>query len=43
VTEYGIARLRGRTVEERVQALIKVAHPNFRETLHAKAVELGYL
>jgi acyl-CoA hydrolase len=43
VTEYGVAKLRGRTVEERVQALIKVAHPNFREGLYKKAVEIGYL
>jgi acyl-CoA hydrolase len=43
VTEYGVARLRGRTVEERIQELIKVAHPDFRESLHKQAVELGYL
>ncbi len=33
VTEYGIATLRGRTVQERVQELIQVAHPDFREEL----------
>lgn len=43
VTEYGVAKLRGRTVEERVQALIKVAHPDFRESLHKQAIEIGYL
>lgn len=33
VTEYGIASLRGRTVQERVQELIQIAHPDFREEL----------
>lgn len=33
VTEYGVAELRGRTVEERVQALAAVAHPAVREAL----------
>jgi acyl-CoA hydrolase len=43
VTEWGVARLRGRTVEERVLQLIQVAHPDFRESLHKKAIEIGYL
>ncbi|HSH09690.1 MAG TPA: GNAT family N-acetyltransferase [Oceanipulchritudo sp.] len=33
VTEFGIASLRGRTIQERVQELIQVAHPDFREEL----------
>lgn len=33
VTEYGIATLRGRTIQERVAELIQVAHPDFREDL----------
>ena len=33
VTEYGIADLWGKTMEERAKELIKVAHPNFREDL----------
>ena len=33
VTEYGAAELRGRTVEERVEALAAVAHPDAREAL----------
>lgn len=33
VTEYGIAELKGKTLSQRVQALISVAHPNFREEL----------
>lgn len=33
VTEYGIAQLHGRTIAERVRALISIAHPNFRDEL----------
>jgi acyl-CoA hydrolase len=43
VTEFGIARLRGRTVRERATALISVAHPDFREDLKKQAEKLGYL
>ncbi len=43
VTEHGVARLRGRTVRERTQALIAVAHPDFRDELRSKAKALGYL
>lgn len=43
VTEHGVARLRGRTVRERVTALIAVAAPEFREELKAQARKLGYL
>ena len=43
VTEFGIARLRGRTVRERAGALIAVAHPDFRAELESRALKLGYL
>ncbi|MFN8373796.1 MAG: acetyl-CoA hydrolase/transferase C-terminal domain-containing protein [Anaerolineae bacterium] len=43
VTEYGVAFLHGKTIRERVQALINIAHPNFREELGRKARELRYL
>lgn len=33
VTEYGIADLRGRSLPERAEALIQIAHPRFREKL----------
>jgi len=33
VTEYGIAELRGRSVSERAQQLIAIAHPDFRKSL----------
>ena len=43
VTEHGVARLRGKTVQERAQELIAIAHPDFRADLTAKAGKLGYL
>ena len=33
VTEFGIARLKGRTLRQRAESLIKIAHPDFREYL----------
>jgi acyl-CoA hydrolase len=33
VTEYGIARLAGRSLAERRQALVAIAHPDFRDNL----------
>ena len=33
VTEYGIARLKGRTLQHRAEDLIQIAHPDFRPTL----------
>jgi acyl-CoA hydrolase len=38
-----VAYLHGKTIRERVAALIRIAHPNFREELEAKARELNYL
>jgi acyl-CoA hydrolase len=43
VTEYGIARLRGRSLSERARALIAIAHPDHREGLEREAVEGGIL
>lgn len=43
VTEYGIADLYGRSEPERAEALIKVAHPKFREELEKGARERGLL
>jgi acyl-CoA hydrolase/GNAT superfamily N-acetyltransferase len=37
VTEYGIANLKWRTIRERAQALIDIAHPNDREKLVEQA------
>jgi 4-hydroxybutyrate CoA-transferase len=33
VTEYGVAELRGKSLSQRAEALISIAHPNFRESL----------
>ncbi len=41
VTEYGAADLRGLTVKERAQALIAVAHPDYRDELSVAAESLG--
>ena len=43
VTEYGIAELYGKTIRQRAQALINIAHPEFREELTRQAKELHYL
>ena len=40
VTEYGIAKLRGKTIAQRVEELINVAAPEFREELRKQAREL---
>ena len=40
ITEYGIAKLRGRTVKERAEALINIAHPAFRAGLRQQARKL---
>jgi acyl-CoA hydrolase len=39
VTEYGIVNLKGKSVAERAQALIAIAHPDFREGLEREAYE----
>ena len=43
VTEFGVAELRGRSIRERAQALIAIAHPDHRDWLTRKAIEFGYL
>lgn len=40
VTEYGVADLYAKGVHERAEALIKIAHPKFRDELGRRAVEL---
>lgn len=39
VTEFGIAYLFGKNLRQRAYELIKVAHPNYRETLEKAAFE----
>lgn len=43
VTEYGIAELQGRSIRQRAQALISIAHPDHRENLEREAKERGIL
>ena len=35
VTEYGVAELFGKSIDERAEALIAIAHPDFRDELRA--------
>jgi len=41
VTEFGVAELRGRCVRDRAEALIRIAHPNFRDYLREEVERLG--
>ncbi len=43
VTEYGVAELYGKTIRQRAQALINIAHPQFREELQTQARALRYI
>lgn len=40
VTEQGVARLRGKSLRERVGEMIAVAHPDFRDELRREAKRL---
>ena len=43
VTEFGIARLKGRSNQDRARALINIAHPDHRGHLETQAKKLGLL
>lgn len=43
VTEYGIAKLRGKSLSHRVKELIQVAHPKFRDELLFEAKKMNIL
>lgn len=43
VTEFGVAYLHGKTIQDRVLALISIAHPDHREQLFREAIEAKYL
>jgi 4-hydroxybutyrate CoA-transferase len=43
VTEYGAVNLWGKTLQERAKALIKIAHPKFRDELTKYAKEKYYI
>jgi acetyl-CoA hydrolase len=43
VTEYGVADLYGKSVRQRVKALVNLAHPDFRADLEKQARELNWI
>ncbi len=43
ITEYGVADLYGKTIRQRAQSLINIAHPQFRDELTRQAKELNYI
>ena len=43
VTEFGVAQLRGKTAKQRCEALIGIAHPNFRAELREAAKKIKLL
>ncbi|MCE7861179.1 MAG: acetyl-CoA hydrolase/transferase family protein [Chloroflexi bacterium CFX2] len=43
VTEFGVADLYGKTIRQRAQALIDIAHPQFHDELKKQARDLHYL
>ena len=43
VTEYGSVNLFGKSIQERVVALVSIAHPDFRDWLFEEAKDLGLL
>ncbi len=43
VTEFGVAQLRGKTAKQRCEALIGIAHPNFRSELREAAKKMKLL
>jgi 4-hydroxybutyrate CoA-transferase len=40
VTEYGIANLKGKSIRNRIDELVSIAHPDFRSELRAEAKRL---
>jgi acyl-CoA hydrolase len=43
VTEYGVAQLRGKSAHQRAEAMIAIAHPDFRSVLREQARQLQLL
>lgn len=43
VTEYGVAQLRGKSARQRAEAMIAIAHPDFRAALREQARQLQLL
>lgn len=43
VTEFGVASLFGKSIQERAKSLIEISHPNFREELTKYAKDVYYI
>ncbi len=43
VTEFGVASLYGKSIRQRTQELVNIAHPQFRDELMCQAKTLGYV
>lgn len=43
VTEYGVAKLKGKSIKDRALSLINIAHPDFRDKLIFEAKKLNIL
>jgi len=43
VTEYGAVNLYGKSIRQRAEGLIGIAHPDFRNDLRREALALGVL
>jgi acetyl-CoA hydrolase len=43
VTEYGVADVYGKTIRQRVDALVSIAHPDFRADLRKQAKALQWI
>ncbi|HEX3011794.1 MAG TPA: acetyl-CoA hydrolase/transferase C-terminal domain-containing protein [Syntrophomonadaceae bacterium] len=43
VTEYGVAYLKGQNLRKRVQELIRIAHPDFRNWLEFEARKMSFI
>lgn len=43
VTEYGVANLKGQNLRKRVQELISIAHPDFRDWLESEARRMNFI
>ena len=41
VTEFGVAELKGKSVKARTDALVQIAHPDFRAAIRAEVERLG--
>lgn len=43
VTEFGVADMKGRSLQERARSLISIAHPKFRDELSGEAKKMGMI